>query len=54
MERERAKLEKLMNGGFMNDLKKNRRAKSQDILLGTQIVKNEIKVRIAFYLNIHF
>lgn len=43
MERERAKLEKLMNGGFMNDLKKNRRAKSQDILLGTQIVKNEIK-----------
>jgi len=43
MERERVKLEKLMNGGFMNDLNKKRRAKSQDILRGTQIVKNEIK-----------
>jgi hypothetical protein len=44
MERERVKLEKLMNGGFINDLNKKRRAKSQDILRGTQIVKNEIKV----------
>lgn len=42
-ERERLKLEKLMNGSFMKSIKPKPRSKSQDTILNTRTVKSELK-----------